>query len=607
MHILYIILILCSTSYFGSAFTKRNGELFLPITVFGMIAITYLFGIFNILDKSIYMIWTITIASYLIGTIKIIFDKSIKEFVKNFFSFGIIFFVLSVLLLIVYNRGRYFSSWDEFSHWGAVVKSMYYNKELSVFPNSHLQFKSYLPGFSLFLYDIQLIIGSYVEYYVIVASKIFYFALMSCFIPLFRKQGKTLIYLGAVILIPTILFSNFYYTILIDPILPIVAAFLIIFILKSEKLRSFEWIIIILGMLTLYLLKDVGKFFVLIVYSALIYKLYLEKEGVFKKRIVSIYKEDSIWIILSVIIVLFAHLSWNALLEMYEVTQSFNEKVILSDFAKVVLGYIQGYRVTVFQNFLSALFNSSLFTISNIDICAIHVGLLIVSCIIISKLKNNKTYLFLTCTFFMYYCLYLVGLLVMYMYKFSEYEATKLASFSRYLNCLLLLFLIIFFFEIITSVRKMRGIWIICFILTLSNFNLTFSEYYNRNNPFQDRKEIIEIKNTIKEKIPGRHDIVVIAQNDNGWIYQKANYEFMEISKNIIGGWSFGTADDIWTRDYTDEEFYSYLRQYDVCYISVVDNEFIDKYGRYFENSKNMKNNSLYIYDANEELYVLVH
>ena len=49
------------------------------------------------------------------------------------------------------------AEWDEFSHWGSVVKSMFLTNGLSVKEGSSLMFKSYPPAISIFEYFFQVI------------------------------------------------------------------------------------------------------------------------------------------------------------------------------------------------------------------------------------------------------------------------------------------------------------------------------------------------------------------------------------------------------------------------------------------------------------------
>ena len=83
--------------------------------------------------------------------------KDKKEIIHNIITPGMIIFGILTIIIFIFERGRMIAEWDEFSHWGSVVKSMFLTNGLSVKEGSSLMFKSYPPAISIFEYFFQVI------------------------------------------------------------------------------------------------------------------------------------------------------------------------------------------------------------------------------------------------------------------------------------------------------------------------------------------------------------------------------------------------------------------------------------------------------------------
>ena len=105
------------------------------------------------IDKTIILSFFITIfIIYIFG-----FFDHLKEIIHNIITPGMIIFGILTIIIFIFERGRMIAEWDEFSHWGSVVKSMFLTNGLSVKEGSSLMFKSYPPAISIFEYFFQVI------------------------------------------------------------------------------------------------------------------------------------------------------------------------------------------------------------------------------------------------------------------------------------------------------------------------------------------------------------------------------------------------------------------------------------------------------------------
>lgn len=186
------------------------------------------------------------------------------------------FFIFSFLTILIWyiNRGALLTSWDEFSHWGRVVKATYFSNQLSIYTNIDLGFRSYPPALSLFQYFLLSIRGAWNE-----ADLIRSYSILSVilFLPFMRnlkfnsvKDSLSVIVL--VILTPLLFFGNFYTSICIDAILALFFGYCLAEVYPYEKGNIFAMVRLCLGLAILPIIKESGMFFAFVVSVVIIFK-----------------------------------------------------------------------------------------------------------------------------------------------------------------------------------------------------------------------------------------------------------------------------------------------------------------------------------------------
>lgn len=78
-----------------------------------------------------------------------------KAFFTNLFSEGFIAFLILSVVAVRSVSGKLFDSWDEFSHWGDIVKAMSFLDDFGTNSLSFSLFKNYPPGMSLLQYFLE--------------------------------------------------------------------------------------------------------------------------------------------------------------------------------------------------------------------------------------------------------------------------------------------------------------------------------------------------------------------------------------------------------------------------------------------------------------------
>lgn len=189
-----LFLILFGLAQFLSYRLKMKSE-FLPVTVLtGIGVIMFIAGLLNIMPEAVKLL-----ASFSLGSLVYVFWK--KKSFENVFSNGMIFFLLGSAYLAFFLRGMPLEYYDDFSHWGLIVKEMLWTDRLPNFSSNTILFQAYPPGTAVLLYFIGKILGD-TEGVMLFGQGMLY---LSCITPLFALLRKRK-YLGWLLVVPATLY-----------------------------------------------------------------------------------------------------------------------------------------------------------------------------------------------------------------------------------------------------------------------------------------------------------------------------------------------------------------------------------------------------------------
>lgn len=593
--LLLIYIILLSGSIFLSLkFNKKIENTFI-VWIMSIIFILYFCGLFKLLEMGVYLILLISIMLLIYDINKFLDDKSI--FKKLIFTKGLFFFTLLFIGLIIIHKDRLISVWDEFSHWGDVVKAMFYINDFSTNPNSLSEFKSYPPAMALFQYFWVKIANNFNEYYLYISYQIVSISIFLTFVENIKEFKKTFIAGAILMLTPLVFFNDFYISIYIDSIVSIFFSFIILNFIKEKEYDKFFIIKIALSLFTLVLLKDVGLFFAIISLLVLIVILIKSKKIKFDKHFYKNNKNVINMIIAFVLIIMFAKISWGILININNVTVSFGNKITIKDIIDLILGNTLPYRKEVIKNFVTSLFTKEILMYPFIlDFVKIVIILSIIYVFLYKKkIFNNKAIII---TIFSGLFIYAFGLMILYCFKFSEYEAVRLASYSRYLsiylNCLL-------FISCVFLIDSKYNIITLIILIIFIPYSSVFRIITTKNETIETRKQYQEVALNIKKYVKPSDKIYVIIQNTTGYDYWHLHHVLRPNPINENYSWSIGEKyydGDIWTLNISCNEWLENLKQnYDYVYLFKTDDKFIDEFKCAFNNSENIKNGNLFKID----------
>ena len=153
----WLVLILSFCGYF-LFFSRKMDPAFVPGFTFSAIgALLLFFGMVKLLALG-------AIAIALGGLICLFIFWQKKWTARCFLNYGSAFFLLLSLAFVLILRNSLMVNYDNFSHWGLVVRIMLNNHRLPNVSDSLVRFQSYPLGSSCFLYYISAITGSKAEW-----------------------------------------------------------------------------------------------------------------------------------------------------------------------------------------------------------------------------------------------------------------------------------------------------------------------------------------------------------------------------------------------------------------------------------------------------------
>ena len=277
--LILLFTLLCTGSVLCCALGQGEFEDILPLSCAGIVLVAYFSSLFA--SPEVGFINVPVVAGVLLFN-ALLRGKKNPGFCRRFFTKGFFLFALLFAALAVCDYGLRLAGWDEFSHWGDVVKVMLTVNKLGTHPLANSMFPDYPPAMALFQYIFQRIYlwqngGSMAEWLLFFAYQLFMLSLWFPFIKRLdlRKPGGWVM-LGAMLLIPFIFQRNAYSKIYIDSFLATLFGVGFGHIVLDREPKTVDKLNILSILFLLPLTKDIGIAFALVLLVLLIIK---ERQG----------------------------------------------------------------------------------------------------------------------------------------------------------------------------------------------------------------------------------------------------------------------------------------------------------------------------------------
>lgn len=469
-------LILFWLSNFGyMLFIKKKSKLpyefILPI-LFTLIGIVmFLAGILDMMKE-------ISILVCLVGICflgKYIFKKEIKW--KNILNVNFILLLIIFVYITVVCGKMMLLHYDNFSHWGLIVKTMFIRDGLPNFENALLEFKNYQPGSACFIYYFGFLTGK-TEGSMIVAQN---YLLVSYLFSLLvftnnkkKEQIKNYVLKGLLVVCYFFfMFGNIeFYNLLVDTLIASmsICSLVIFYYFRDDLKKAFIYTLPV--SIYLFLVKNTG--IVLVGFNCLMLLLI----GFKNKQI----KKGFIYALISGIITVLFFLIWSKHVSYVYGALSLSSKHSLST-ANILLELrTKGWdRIFEFCGIYLKHFISLSSNLPNKYMIVINI-LLVLMMLVFKKYRKNIGLSLILCD--VIYLLYYGILGIMYLLSMPWAEAVYLAGFDRYMLTIVFVIIgivLITFFNV-CLVEKKKSRKSICFAVMIIVLFLGFNWDYISNN-----------------------------------------------------------------------------------------------------------------------------
>jgi hypothetical protein len=527
-------------------------------------------------------------------------DRSFARLVRVFkvsengMDLGICLFVFVYFFIFLSNVGKHYNMWDEFSHWGWFVRESYNDDFLYCISHRNFAHKEYVPGVSLFEVLWCRLSLKYSEPNAYRGIQMLQAAML---LPLvmrvpstikgrFSGNGRRLlmIVVNLFIVFSIPLFSElpFYHTLYEDLIMG-VFVFYCVWVTISDDFSRYSLFLLGISMSCLVLCKMTSLAFL-----PILFLFYVVWHSLFAKREIA-RRKIFIGAITSTVSSIIPWILYNRYLGYKGVnsgTQNYGS-IKLSSVLDVIAhnGKIV-YQKDVDEAFFTALAKKGI--IGNLSYVWIVLGsmvLLVLFMLVLENKEYKKKVGLVTLWLFLTGIYYAVVMYFMYMLLFSEYEATGVASFKRYMSSYVLVALLLVAMAfIVYGTARFRFVSYLAAILLAENIAVFFGASQMLPGVFTHDEVWYEGHvDYLNNSIPQGGSVLFICSLSDQNAIGRVQFYCKDIS---LGSGIFGPPKydgDVWSQDLSVDEFVSLCSGYDYIYFFSYDDSFIDIYQNAFE------------------------
>lgn len=274
-----MLFVLYSFGIFYMLLWNRRFEETVGLGVLSIGFVLYIFGLNNHLEQGVHFV--VILAAVMFAGIIYLYNKREMKLSQMYCTTMVIFAVIFAVLL-VYNRGIWYTRSDEYSHWGKAVKDMYFFDAMSNHPNTTVTSYVYPPFATLLEYFFTYWNGLFSEPMTYVGYQV---AMVSLLAVCWKTERKRTIYVVplvlSTILVPIMFINDSYCTIYADALLGAIMAYLMVCWFQ-EGLTGFNVFRLILGLVALTLTKRPGLYFAVLFICVLVIDNIIEKRIILK-------------------------------------------------------------------------------------------------------------------------------------------------------------------------------------------------------------------------------------------------------------------------------------------------------------------------------------
>lgn len=637
--LIFIYCLLVISAFAIAVLLEKKFEECIPMVFMWIVFIIFISGIIGFLYTGVF-------ATFIIFGIVIIFSI-IKGFAKpnrggilwkRLLTPGLLIFTIGYWALAILNRGRLIYQWDEFSHWGDVVKVMFIYDDFGTVPEARMLFASYPPGMAIFQYfntKINVILGGegFSEWRIYHAYQIFTY---SMFLPFVNKLDikrpiRIIVICLVIFLTPAFFIDMFFSSVYIDTFLAVLFGVGIAFATSYDDEEPYYSIMSmsIVGMLVLT--KAAGTYLAIVV--AFLYVLrkwaavgkLANDVRISEKKVIY---DGVLPLIVSLFSILVPYELWHINVEVTGSYIVFAKPYSISTLIKAIAGKADSIYQEMWNLFIAKVGNTSI-AIHNLGISATLIVVAVIlfalicsinrikdSCDRIEKSYHKIPFKVEIIVLVLSLLIYITGLGATYTFKLQEKD---LPSFNRYIG---IYFLGLFSYAICILVscicefkeekeKKYIMLLIVAFIcFAPSDTTMYFLSRQYTEDSISYRSQFNEIVNKINDNTGNNKSrIFLIEQQGIGTAWWPLHDIVRPnlINNNANGSdwtWSIEKDTDWPSKDITLVDLKDELmNNYDFVVIWKTDDYFNENYSSLFSDSSKIQDQS--IYKVNKETGLL--
>lgn len=517
--------------------------------------------------------------------------KEWAEFCARYFTSGFWVFLTIYVLVFIYDFARGFSAWDEFSHWGMMVKEMVrLDKFYSVDASNLLVHKDYPPIMQLFeLFWVKLC-GGYKEVYLERALHTFELSLIVPFIAEKVAEKKNVwksVLVGAAAMMSLVLVivlfdqHGVFQTIYTDYVMAVVVAWLMLMIFVSKKISWFEAVTVMAGGSFLLLLKQMGLPLYLMVVCFLVGIVWLRKKVGWREYLRGLGWKKTVGVMAALIVPLVIWWIWGRTVTDVTTSVQFSlSDLSISEFVRVLMGKGEAWQTVTVKNYVTALgqenISTSWWQMSYVQGIVLFVGALWLVWWMFKKTLDKKETVLLGALLVVGAAGYAVAMLMLYVMAFGSYEGLSLASFNRYMGTYVMIMLVTVVMIVVwqASELKRRGV---IYTMMVGLMLVTAPEAYGRAYPYVSTatNEYQQLAEDVAEVVDEDKKIFLVTQDGSlksGFYLQY----FLNPRRLSYGMHTWPVEGD--TESFYQNEVLETLRDYDYLMIVNENGDFSKKY-----------------------------
>lgn len=421
---------------------NRKFEMVLTLSMILGTLMLYPFGYINHISYGYYLSWLFVLLFYVLLIYFFIKNKDkLIEFKNNYFTYGLLYFIIFSIYCFFLYKYTGFGNCDEFTHWGPMLKETlrldgFYTQDASRL----IMHKDYPPFFTLLEVLFQGFNGfKFHEPFAYIALETFMFSMLLLVFGNLKKKDwlKSMLIFVSIVLVGLTLdktetasdYAFVYNSIYVDWCLALFCTYGIYLTYKEEGWGLFRFVYLTLICVTFILMKQMGLVFYLIILIYTFFKVtFIDKQLDLKMMLKGI-------IFLVVIPVLF-YISWSYVVKLYQIDAQFKiGELSISDFFNIIKGNAPKgleWKYTAFRNYCSNLLHRPLVLHPFKMSYFVYTGLMMLIIFIAFRFKKDS--FFLAGTYLIGAIGYSIAMLILYTLAFTIDEAPYLASFDRYMT-----------------------------------------------------------------------------------------------------------------------------------------------------------------------------